>query len=123
LVGRLSLDADADDAEADPLDDGRLPLAAVLLLRLRVDREAGPFRERLEEEGRLLEEGRPPRAAAGFEADGPGAALAAARRADRRFTGAEARGILIATMLFGSQFSWVQFNCSINSSRLLWPQT
>jgi len=86
LVGRLSLD------EVDPLDDGRWLLA---VLELRVDREAGRFSRRLEE--------RPP--AAGFEAD---ADLVDAWRADRRFTGAEARGILAKQGSVGP--SSVRFN-------------
>ena len=107
------LEDDDDDEEADPLDDGRLLLLLLLLalpalrgLRAAALLEAVPLWNRPVEGRRLAaaadvdEEGRPvpvrdvDEAGLGLPVDGVDE-----ERVDRRFRGAEARGILVAVVM------------------------
>ena len=123
LVGRLSallpleVDDEDDEEEADPLDEGRLlllllPLPALRGLRIAALLEAVPLWNRPVEGRRLAaaeaeEEGRPVRdvdvdeedldEADGLPVDG---ADEDEERVDRRFRGAEARGIVACCCLW-----------------------
>ena len=122
LVGRLSvlpaeLEDDEDDEEADPLDDGRplllplllvLPLPALRGLRAAALLEAVPLWNR-PVEGRRLEEdevdeeGRPVRVdELGLPVDGVDDED---ERVDRRFRGAEARGIVACCFVLSLSLS------------------
>ena len=136
LVGRLSVllppELD-DDEEADPLDEGRLLLLPLVLAALPALRglraaallEAVPLWNRPVEGRRLAaaeddEEGRPVRVvdeedldeADGLPVDGVDEDE---ERVDRRFRGAEARGIVACCCLWLSLSLFLEFN----SSRLL----
>ena len=99
LVGRLSADADEEEEEeeedADPLDDGRPRLAPP---PLRAARRPAPEAEGAapRRDGRLeipvRVEGVPDRDAAGLEADNDDDGVE--ERVERRFSGAEARGMI-----------------------------
>ena len=102
------LEEEEDDEEADPLDDGR-PLSPLPALRdLRTAAlPAIPEGRRLDDE-----EGRPPvrdvddlEDEAGLPAEG-----VEDEQVDRRFSGAEARGILVCSLLI-AWWGWIALPC------------